>query len=111
MFLVIKKTNLQKERRKDNGLWYYTVNYYRDNFSISNWNIINDWINESIILVRDHTYNSSWNNFYKPYEKMIYKLLKKFSSWLNYRLWKHEVKLKTKRFKKEGKLWNIYLLY
>jgi hypothetical protein len=55
-------------------------------------------------LVRDHTYNSSWNNFYKPYEKMIYKLLKKFSSWLNYKLWKHEVKLKTKRFKKEGKL-------
>jgi hypothetical protein len=35
---------------------------------------------------------------------MIYKLLKKFSSWLNHRLWRHELKIKAKRFKKEGKL-------
>ena len=106
--LVSKEINQLKERKENNGYGYYTVNYYRDNFSISNWNTIDDWINESIILVRNYTYSSSGNNFYKPYEKkiiMIYKLLKKFSSWLNYRLWKHEVKLKIKRFKREGKIW------
>ena len=109
--LVNKEINQLTERKKDNGSWHTSINNYRNTFSIFYKYNLNDWINKSIILVRDHTYNSSWNNFYKPYEKMIYKLLKKFSSWLNYRLWKHEVKLKTKRFKKEGKLWNIYLLY
>jgi hypothetical protein len=56
-------------------------------------------------LVRNYYHNNFGNNFYKPHEKMIYKLLKKFSSWLNYRLWRHELKLKIKRFKKEGKIW------
>jgi hypothetical protein len=35
---------------------------------------------------------------------MIYKLLKKFSSWLDYKLWRYELKLKIKRHKKEGDL-------
>jgi hypothetical protein len=55
-------------------------------------------------LVRNYYDNNFGNNFYKPYEKMIYKLLKKFSSWLDYKLWRHELKLKIKRHKKEGDL-------
>jgi len=40
--LVSKEINQLKERKENNGYGYYTVNYYRDNFSISNWNTIDD---------------------------------------------------------------------
>jgi hypothetical protein len=40
--LVSKEINQLKERNENNGHGYYTVNYYRDTFSISNWNTIND---------------------------------------------------------------------
>jgi hypothetical protein len=34
----------------------------------------------------------------------MFNLLKRFSSWLNYKLWKCEIKKRAKRYKKEGKL-------
>ena len=34
----------------------------------------------------------------------MFRLLKKFSSWLDYKLWLFEVKKRAKRYKKEGKL-------
>ena len=36
---------VKKTKRKKNGRWCYTVNYYRDNFSINYWSVVNDWIN------------------------------------------------------------------
>ena len=103
--LVNKEINQLKERKKDNGSWHTSINNYRNTFSIFYKYNLNDWINKSIILVRNYTYNSFGYNFYKPHEKMIYKLLKKFSSWLDYKLWRHELKLKIKRHKQEGDLW------
>jgi hypothetical protein len=34
---------------------------------------------------------------------MIFKLIKKFSSWLNYKVWLYEVRKRAKKYKKEGK--------
>jgi hypothetical protein len=34
----------------------------------------------------------------------MFRFLKKFSSWLDYKLWLFEVKKRAKRYKKEGKL-------
>jgi hypothetical protein len=40
--LVSKEINQLKGRKENNGHGYHTVNYYRDTFSISNWNTIDD---------------------------------------------------------------------
>jgi len=32
-------------KRKKNGRWCYTINYYRDNLSVAYWGSINDWVN------------------------------------------------------------------
>ena len=34
---------------------------------------------------------------------MIFKLIKKFSSWLDYKVWLYEVRKRAKRYKKAGK--------
>jgi len=69
--LVRKEINQLKEREENNGSGHTSVNNYRNPFSIFYKYYLNDWINKSTILVRNYTYNSFGNNFYKPYEKKI----------------------------------------